>query len=245
MLKINNLGESSNTIIKSSMMNAYVIEYIKSNSTFSELKRNDLNFKQLIVNLSNQSVMTRIGAFQWSAGDIEMNANIKGVGDLISKKISTKMTKLSTIRPILKGAGTLAFEPTLKNIILENINEWGGVAIFEHTFIGCDGNVQIENSKKNTTLSKGSSELSHVLYLEGEGWFAFESNFAKEDLVEIILDNNEIRVDGNLVVAWSSTLNSGVEQLSTSLANSSIDGEKMLNFFRGTGRVLMMPYFVK
>lgn len=245
MLKINNLGESSNTIIKSSMMNAYVIEYIKSNSTFSELKRNDLNFKQLIVNLSNQSVMTRIGAFQWSAGDIEMNANIKGVGDLISKKISTKMTKLSTIRPILKGTGTLAFEPTLKNIILENINEWGGVAIFEHTFIGCDGNVQIENSKKNTTLSKGSSELSHVLYLEGEGWVAFESNFAKEDLVEIILDNNEIRVDGNLVVAWSSTLNSGVEQLSTSLANSSIDGEKMLNFFRGTGRVLMMPYFVK
>jgi len=245
MLKINNLGESSNTIMKSSMMNAYVIEYIKSNSAFIDLKRSDLNFKQLIVNLSNQSVMTKIGAFQWSAGDIEMNANIKGVGDLISKKISTKMTKLSTIRPILKGSGTLAFEPTLKNIILENINEWGGVAIFEHTFIGCDGNVQIENSKKNTTLSKGSSELSHVLYLEGEGWVAFESVFAKEDLVEIILDNNEIRVDGNLVVAWSSTLNSGVEQLSTSIANSSIDGEKMLNFFRGSGRILMMPYFVK
>lgn len=50
------------------------------------------------------------------------------------------------------------------------------------------------------------------LSLQGTGVAALESNVPMEELIEIELDNDTLKVDGNLVVCWSSNLDFTVER---------------------------------
>ena len=63
----------------------------------------------------------------------------------------------------------------------------------------------------------------------------------KEELVEICLDNDVLKIDGNYAIAWSSSLNFTVERSGKSLVGSAASGEGLVNVYRGTGKVLMMP----
>ena len=50
-----------------------------------------------------------------------------------------------------------------------------------------------------------------------------------------------LKVDGNFVIAWSGSLNFTVERSGKSLIGSAASGEGLVNVYRGTGRLLMMP----
>ena len=62
-----------------------------------------------------------------------------------------------------------------------------------------------------------------------------------EELIEIELDNDTLKVDGNLAVCWSSNLDFTVERTTKTLTGSAISGEGFVNVYRGTGKVLMCP----
>ena len=74
-----------------------------------------------------------------------------------------------------------------------------------------------------------------------KGVFCIEADAPKEELVEIILDNDVVKIDGNYAIAWSSSLNFTVERSGKSLIGSAASGEGLVNVYRGTGKVLMMP----
>ncbi|MDF2985410.1 MAG: hypothetical protein K0R50_920, partial [Eubacterium sp.] len=60
-------------------------------------------------------------------------------------------------------------------------------------------------------------------------------------LIEFVLQNDEVRIDGNYAIAWSDTLDFRVEKSSKSLLGSAVSGEGFVNVYRGTGRILMAP----
>ena len=60
-------------------------------------------------------------------------------------------------------------------------------------------------------------------------------------LIEIELENDELKIDGNLAVCWSSNLDFTVERTTKTLVGSAVSGEGLVNVYRGTGRVLMSP----
>ena len=68
-----------------------------------------------------------------------------------------------------------------------------------------------------------------------------ESAVPKEELIEIELQNDVLKVDGNFVIAWSGSLNFTVERSGKSLIGSAASGEGLVNVYRGTGKVLMAP----
>ena len=68
-----------------------------------------------------------------------------------------------------------------------------------------------------------------------------EASCPREELIEIRLENDVLRVDGNCVIAWSSTLGFTGERSGKSLIGSAASGEGLVNVYRGTGKVLMMP----
>ena len=68
-----------------------------------------------------------------------------------------------------------------------------------------------------------------------------ESNFPREELLEVTLDNDVLRIDGNYAIAWSQSLNFTVERTTKSLIGSAASGEGLVNVYRGTGKVLMAP----
>ena len=70
---------------------------------------------------------------------------------------------------------------------------------------------------------------------------ALESNVPYEELIEVELDNDELKIDGNLAVCWSSGLEFTVERSTKTLVGSAVSGEGLVNVYRGTGKVLMSP----
>ena len=68
-----------------------------------------------------------------------------------------------------------------------------------------------------------------------------ESDCPREELVEITLQDDVLKVDGNLAVAWSGSLSFTVERSGKTLIGSAASGEGLVNVYRGTGKVLLAP----
>lgn len=92
----------------------------------------------------------------------------------------------------------------------------------------------------STTGVKGLFNLG----LSGTGIVVLESNVPEEELIEVVLDNDVLKVDGPLAVAWSQSLQFTVERSGKTLLGSAASGEGLVNVFRGSGRILMSPVAV-
>ena len=54
-------------------------------------------------------------------------------------------------------------------------------------------------------------------------------------------ENDVLKIDGNMALAWSGSLDFTVERSGKSLVGSAASGEGLVNVYRGTGKVLMAP----
>ena len=199
--------------------------------------------RQVLIELNDNEYTVSSGAMQWTVGNVEMETGVKGAGDLIGKALKGAVTKESAIKPIYKGKGILVLEPTYRYILLEDLSEWeGGMVLDDGMFLACDSSVkQSVVARSNISSAVFGGEGLFNLKLEGTGTAALESLVPREELVEIALENDVLKVDGNFAVAWSGTLNFTVEKSSKTLIGSGISGEGLVNVYRGTGKVLLAP----
>lgn len=200
--------------------------------------------RQLVCDMDKANVTVQAGAMQWMLGDVHATTGIKGAGDLFGKAIRGKVTGESAIKPEYKGSGILVLEPTFRHIILVDLAEWGGsVVLDDGLFLACDSNIRHKAvMRSNFSSAMLGGEGLFNLSLNGEGVAALECSCPKEELVEINLMNDEVKIDGNLAVAWSTTLDFTVERSGKTLIGSAASGEGLVNVYRGTGRVWMAPY---
>ena len=63
------------------------------------------------------------------------------------------------------------------------------------------------------------------LSLNGSGVFCLESKCPREELIEITLQNDVLKIDGNFAIAWSNSLEFTVERSGKSLIGSAASGE--------------------
>ena len=77
--------------------------------------------------------------------------------------------------------------------------------------------------------------------LSGTGYAVLESVCLAEELIEIELDRDVLKIDGSLAVAWSADLEFTVEKAGRSLIGSAASGEGLVNVYKGTGKVLLAP----
>ena len=59
--------------------------------------------------------------------------------------------------------------------------------------------------------------------------------------MEVTLKDDVIKLDGNMAVAWSGSLDFTVERSGKSLIGSAVSGEGLVNVYRGTGKILFSP----
>lgn len=138
----------------------------------------------------------------------------------------------------------IVLEPTYKYIILQDVSSWGsgGVVVEDGMFFACEGTVQhrlVARSTASSALAGGEGLFN--LALSGSGVVALESNVPFEELIEINLVNDTLKIDGRMAVAWSSSLSFTVERSGKTLIGSAASGEGLVNVYRGTGKVLMTP----
>ena len=109
-------------------------------------------------------------------------------------------------------------------------------------FLACDGNIT-NNVVMRSNISSAvlGGEGLFNLKLNGQGLAILESPVPREELIEIELNNDQVKIDGNMAIAWSGSLNFSVERSTRSLVGSAVSGEGFVNVYRGTGKLLMAP----
>ena len=250
-MRIENLQNENRKYAKS-IGNFHVLEYVQDASVspmnaMNEYFMSKMNVRrrQVVIDIDkDHSAVIQAGAMQWMGGNVRATSGVKGIGDFLGKAIKGAVTKETAVKPEYVGEGCLVLEPTYKYIILADIGKWGssGMTIEDGMFLACDANVKSNVvARKNLSSAVQGGEGLFNLSLQGNGVAALESNVPEDELIEVILENDELKIDGNLAVCWSSNLEFTVERSTKTLVGSAVSGEGLVNVYRGTGRVLMCP----
>lgn len=250
MYQIKNLLENDDIRVLTELGPFTVIEYLRDLSvspanaaTAYFASEMNVRRRQVICDLKKANITLQAGAMQWMVGNVNATTGIKGVGDLFGKAIRGKATGESAIKPEYTGDGTLVLEPTYKYILLEDVADWNGSLILEDgLFLACDSNLTHKAvMRSNLSSAVAGGEGLFNLGLSGKGVVALECPCPREELIEINLQDDVLKIDGNMAIAWSGSLNFTVERSGKTLIGSAASGEGLVNVFRGTGRVLMAP----
>lgn len=109
-------------------------------------------------------------------------------------------------------------------------------------FLACYSSLQHKTvMRSNVSSAVAGNEGLFNLGIQGYGALCLESPCSEEELIEVTLDNDELKIDGNMALAWSGSLNFTVERSGKSLVGSAASGEGLVNVYRGTGKVLLAP----
>lgn len=250
-MKILNLQNDNRKFVKS-IDNFHVLEYIQDASvspmnaqTEYFMSKMNVRRRQVVIDIDKEhSAIIQAGAMQWMSGNVQATSGVKGVGDFLGKALKGAVTKETAVKPEYVGEGCLVLEPTYKYILLVDLAQWGaeGMTIEDGMFLASDGNVKNKIvTRKNVSSAVLGGEGFFNLSLYGKGVVALESNVPEDELIEVVLENDELKIDGNLAVCWSSNLDFTVERTTKTLVGSAVSGEGLVNVYRGTGRVLMCP----
>ena len=207
---------------------------------------NEMNVRkrQVICELSRGNIICQAGAMQWMAGNVHNSTGVKGLGDLLSKVVRGKATGESAINPEYMGDGIMVTEPTYKHIILLDVAEWNGSIVLEDgLFLACTSGLKqkmVMRTNLSSTVAGGEGLFN--LSLEGKGVCCLESDYPQNELIEVSLENDVLKLDGNFAIAWSGSLEFSVEKVTKSFVGAVASGEGLVNVYRGTGKVLFAPF---
>ena len=206
---------------------------------------NEMNVRkrQVVVDVAKSNVTVQAGAMQWTVGNVNATTGVKGVGDLFGKALRGSVTGESAIKPEYTGNGTLVLEPTYKHILLLDVADWNGsIVLDDGLFLACESTLQHKAvMRSNFSSAVAGGEGLFNLGIQGKGILCLESECPAEELIEIKLENDVLKVDGNMAIAWSGSLDFTVERSGKSLIGSAASGEGLVNVYRGTGKVLLAP----
>jgi len=250
MFYINNLTNNDDVKTIASLGAFSVIEYQRDLSVMPSSAQlayycNAMNVRkrQVLCDLRKGNVTVQAGAMQWSAGNVNATTGIKGVGDLFNKALRGSVTGESAIKPEYTGDGLLVLEPTYKHLLLLDVADWdGSIVLDDGLFLACDSNLKHQAvMRSNFSSAIAGNEGLFNLGITGRGILCLESECPREELIEITLKDDILKVDGNMAIAWSGSLSFTVERSGKSLIGSAASGEGLVNVYRGTGKVLLAP----
>lgn len=250
MFAVNNFFNNDDIRITQELGPFQVLEYQRDLSVMPEdalmaYYCNEMNVRkrQVVCDLSKAQITLQAGAMQWTVGNVNATTGVKGVGDLFGKALRGSVTGESAIKPEYTGDGLLVLEPTYKHILLLDTADWGGNLVLDDgLFLACDARLKHKAvMRSNLSSAALGNEGLFNLGIQGNGILCLESKCPREELVEITLNNDVLKVDGNNAIAWSGSLSFTVERSGKSLVGSAASGEGLVNVYRGTGKVLLAP----
>ena len=250
MFAIKNFTDNDDVRVLGSMGPFTVVEYLKDlsvtpSTAMTAYYCNEMNVRkrQVICDLSKANITLQAGAMQGMAGNVNATTGLKGVGDFFGKAVRGKVTGESAVKPEYTGNGVLVLEPTYRHILLIDLADWNGsIVLDDGLFLACDSKLkQKAVMRSNFSSAVAGGEGLFNLGVVGNGVLCLESPSPKEELIEVTLQDDVLKVDGNMAIAWSGTLDFTVERSGKTLLGSAASGEGLVNVYRGTGKVLLAP----
>ncbi|MBQ8587298.1 MAG: AIM24 family protein [Oscillospiraceae bacterium] len=206
----------------------------------------NVKLRQVEITLDgSKSVKTQAGSMQMMIGNVSMETGVKGAKGFFGSMVKAAATSETAVKPEYSGNGQVILEPTYKHILLQDVAEWGrgGLVIEDGMFLASEGGVThtvVQNTQSfGTALVSG--EGLYNLCFTGNGVVALESYVPMEELVEYELVDDVLKIDGNMAVCWSGSLQFSVEKVTKGFLGSMVSGEGLVNVYRGTGKVWVSP----
>ena len=250
MYQIRNFMDNDDVKVIDSLGAFSVVEYQRDLSVMPQnamtayfSSQMNVRKKQVVCNLEKANVTVQAGAMQWMVGNVNATTGLKGVGDFLGKAMRGSVTGESAIKPEYTGTGTLVLEPTYKHILLIDVADWNGsIVLDDGLFLACESTLKHKAvMRSNFSSAVAGNEGLFNLGIQGKGVVCLESFCPREELIEITLQDDVLKVDGNNAIAWSGSLDFTVERSGKSLIGSAASGEGLVNVYRGTGKVLLAP----
>jgi len=226
MIRYKNLTDNPNLVELASMGPFAVMEHQKdlSNSPESAVgawfsQEMNVRKRQLLCRVQRPgSIRIQAGSMQWIAGAIESETGLgegtDAVKSFLKGAIKGAVTGEAAVKPVYSGDGILMLEPTYKHILLEDVAAWGpkGIVLDDGLFLAAEGDL-----RENVVMRKNLSSVfgGHGLFslsFSGEGILALESFTPREELFEFELEEDVLKIDGNMAIAWSGSLEYTVER---------------------------------
>lgn len=249
MVNYSNVYGNGNAVLVHELGSFKIIEHqrdlsVSPYSAVSEYFAAKMNLKrrQVMIELNNSGCILQAGAMQWISGNVNVSSGISGVGNFLSKAVQSKVTGETISKPEYKGTGVVMLEPTYQYILLIDVSKWGCIVLDDGMFLACDDTLtQKVVSRKNLSSAVLGGEGLFNLSLMGNGILACESPVPMDELIQVNLQNDTMKIDGNMAVAWSGSLEFTVEKSTKGLIGSAVSGEGFVNVYRGTGSILLAP----
>lgn len=221
----------------------YSITVDKAASAYFSSKMN-LHKRQVIIEITGRKgVFVQAGAMQLIMGPIQIEAKTKGAFDLLKKLVASKVTDETMFKPHYTGKGLILLEPTFSYLLLEDLDNWNNSMVIEDgMFLACDDTVSVEVvAQPSVSGALLGNEGFFNNNLSGKGMVVLESPVPQEELIIVDLEEDEVRIDGSMAIAWSKSLEFTVEMAATTPLGSFTSGEGLVNVYRGTGRLMIAP----
>lgn len=207
----------------------------------NQMREANINLRQVRIILDDSSVKIEKGALSYSRGPINMKNKIGGPLGLGKKLFSSKATGESAFKPTYEGTGEMFLEPSFGHYaLIELENE--EIIVDDGMFYACESTVDVtaHMNKSLSSMVLGNEGVFQVK-LSGEGIVVLELPVPEEEIFKCKINNDVLKVDGNFAVLRSGDIDFTVEKSSKSLISTTTGGEGLLNVFRGTGEVWLIP----
>lgn len=204
-------------------------------------------WRQLAVHTGGGVAVLEPGALQYLRGEIELQASVNGggsgggLGGFLRGAVNAAATGEGLFKTAYRGTGVIHTEPTRLHFLL---GELGGedLIVDDGAFVACVGRVTVgRHVNHGLTAMMGSGEGRVQPRLSGTGVFALQSPVPPGEFQVLDLRGETLKVDGNLVLAYTGGLEFSVEKSARGLMGSGRTGEGYVQVYRGTGRVWLAP----
>jgi len=214
---------------------------VKTAFMLSYMREANIKLRQLRIVLSGGGVFVEANALSFMRGPIEVSTNTGGLFSLSKKFMTSKISGEPVIKPHFKGTGEILLEPSFGHYaLLELENE--EIIIDDSLFFAAEDGIEIGISSMKTVSSAlfGTEGLFQTK-LKGSGIVVLEIPVPETEIFKYSLVDDVLKIDGNFSVLRTAGIQFTVEKTTKTLIGSGFSGEGLLNVFRGTGEVWLMP----
>lgn len=216
----------------SDLSSAFMLSYMRSAN---------IKLRQVKISLHDSSVFVESGALSFMRGNLDASSNVGGPGGLVKKFISSTLTGEHVIKPLFSGTGEVLLEPSFNHYVLLSLEEGEEVIVDDKMFFAAEGTVTL-GAKAIRSISGAvlGRETLFQTSLKGPGIAVLEVPVPEQEIFKYKLNNDTLKVDGNIAFLRSGSIDFTVERSTSTLVGTAVAGEGFLHVYRGTGEVWLM-----
>lgn len=205
------------------------------------IRESGIKLKQIRIALENSSVILEPGALSYMKGNIKISSKTGGVLGFGKKLISSKLTGETVFKPTYSGTGEIFLEPSFGNFALIELED-DEIIVDDGLFFACESSVEVGVTiQRNLSAALLGDETLCQTKISGSGIVALEIPVPESEIFKCILIDDTLKVDGNFVILRTGNIEFTVEKSSKSIVGSVTSGEGLVNVYRGSGEVWLVP----